>query len=145
MPKRKTVENPMHVTKRFAVHVDTQLQTSLNARPQAACTFARSVDTAPYLKPPPYYTRVNSCKSRQEDELGEHFRPVSGAKYPISEWPYGENQRAAKARLPVFCTRVVHARLSLRPSAPLAPKKAHLLGTAPRGFSRHNAPTHAHL
>ena len=43
----------MHVTKRFAVNVDTQLQTSLNARLHAACTFARFVDTAPYLKTPP--------------------------------------------------------------------------------------------
>lgn len=36
-----------NVMKRFA-----ELQTSLNARPHAARTFTRSVDTAPHLKPP---------------------------------------------------------------------------------------------
>ena len=40
--------------KRFATHVDTQLQTSLNARPQAACTLAHSVDTALTERPPPF-------------------------------------------------------------------------------------------
>lgn len=127
-----------NVMKRFA-----ELQTSLNARPNAARTFTRSVDTAPHLKPP-YYTAVNPRRSRREDELEGHFHPVPGGKYPISEWPYVENLRAAKARLPAFCTRAVHARHSLHPSDPLAPRRSYRLGTAPRGFSHSTAPTQVH-
>ena len=45
----------MQVTKRFAIHGETQLQTALNARPHAACTFAHSVDTAQTERPPPLH------------------------------------------------------------------------------------------
>ena len=41
------------VTEGFLMKRFAELQTSLNARPHAARTFTRSVDTAPHLKPPP--------------------------------------------------------------------------------------------
>ena len=62
------------------------------------------------IYPPPCYTAVNHYHSRCEGDLAGRFCSLSGAKCPISEWSSGGNQRAFKARLPVFCKHGFQAR-----------------------------------
>ena len=130
--------HPAFILADTPIRLHSNVTATLQMRPRAVFTFARPVSTVLETSPPPCYTAVNPCRSRQERDRGrEDWYPHRGILHPGSDSHTHEHARNFPAR------HTVRTRTDSSLDSPRARASAPTTASPPRGFSRCTPPFHS--